>query len=154
MFRKLIFLGYLIFTITLIISLNVRINDIPPVGKFLNPYSGFWVNGEKKAGDNFKKIVLEGIKDEVIVQYDSTLIPHIYAKNDRDLFYAQGYLTAFHRLWQMEFQIKAASGELSEILGEQALKSDISKRRNGIMYAAKRTLKKSIQDEETLNLLD
>ena len=54
----------------------------------------------------------------------------------------------------MEFQIKAASGELSEILGEQTLKSDISKRRNGIMYAAKRTLKKSIQDEETLNLLD
>ena len=51
MFRKLIFLGYLIFTITLIISLNVRINDIPPVGKFLNPYSGFWVNGEKKVGD-------------------------------------------------------------------------------------------------------
>ena len=154
MFRKLIFLGYLIFTITLIISLNVRINDIPPVGKFLNPYSGFWVNGEKKAGDNLKKIILEGIKEEVIIQYDSTLVPHIYTKNDKDLFYAQGYLTAFHRLWQMEFQIKAASGELSEILGEQTLKSDISKRRNGIMYAAKRTLKKSIQDEETLNLLD
>ena len=92
MFRKLIFLGYLIFTLTLIISLNVRINDIPPVGKFLNPYSGFWANGEKKAGDNFKKIILKGIKDQVIVQYDSTLVPHIYAKNDKDLFYAQGYL--------------------------------------------------------------
>ena len=78
MFRKLIFLGYLIFTIILIISLNVRINDIPPVGKFLNAYSGFWVNGEKKAGDNLKKIILEGIKEEVIIQYDSTLVPHIY----------------------------------------------------------------------------
>ena len=117
-----------------------------------SPYSGFWINGEKKVGDNLKKIILEGIKEEVIIQNDSTLVPHIYTKNDKDLIYTQGYLTAIHRKWQMEFQIKAASGELSEILGEQTLKSDISKRRNGIMYAAKRTLKKSIQDEETLNL--
>ena len=86
MFRKLIFLGYLIFTITLIISLNVRINDIPPVGKFLNPYSGFWVNGEKKVGDNLKKIILEGIKEEVIIQYDSTLVPHIYTKMTKTYF--------------------------------------------------------------------
>ena len=43
----------------------------------------------------------------------------------------------------MEFQIKAASGELSEILGKQTLISDISKRRTGVIYAAKRTLKTS-----------
>ena len=62
MFRKLIFLGYLVLTIILIISLNVRINDIPPIGKFLNPYSGFWINGESKVGDNFKKIINQPIK--------------------------------------------------------------------------------------------
>ena len=53
----------------------------------------------------------------------------------------------------MEFQIKAASGELSKILGEKALKNDIIRRRTGIIFAAKITLKKSIQDKETYYLL-
>ena len=82
------------------------------------------------------------------------LIPHIYAKNDEDLFYAQGYLTAMHRLWQMEFQIKAASGQLSEIIGIGALSRDREQRRKGILYAAKRTLKKSKSDLETNKLLE
>ena len=154
MFRKITFTISLILVSILIYFLNIRINEIPPIGKFLNPYSGFWVNGEEKTGEPFKNIDLQGIDDEVIIQYDSSLIPHIYAKNDKDLFYAQGYLTALHRLWQMEFQIKAASGELSEIFGEKALKNDIIKRRTGILFAAKRTLKKSIKDKETYDLLE
>ena len=126
MFRKIIFVISLILVSTLIYLLNIRINEIPPLGKFLNPYSGFWVNGEVKTDDILKNIELKGIDDEIIIQYDSSLIPHIYAKNDKDLINAQGYLTAIHRLWKMEFQIKAASRELSEILGEKALKNDIA----------------------------
>ena len=57
MYRKLTFFGYLLFTIITILSLNLKINDIPPIGKFLNPYSGFWVNGENKVGDNLNKIM-------------------------------------------------------------------------------------------------
>ena len=78
---------------------------------------------------------IKNLDDEVIVQYDSLLIPHIYAKTDKDLFYTQGYLTALHRLWQMEFQIKAASGELSEIVGARAFKRDREQRRKGITWA-------------------
>ena len=144
----------LILVSILIYCLNIRINEIPPLGKFLNPYSGFWINGEVKSNDPLENIEFESLEDEIVIQYDSSLIPHIYAKNDKDLFYAQGYLTAFHRLWQMEFQIKAASGELSKILGEKALKNDIIRRRTGIIFAAKRTLKKSIQDKETYYLLE
>ena len=66
--------------------------------------------------NKFYDIDLPGIKDEVTLQIDSLLIPHIYAKNDEDLYYVQGYMHAFHRLWQMEFQIMSTSGRLSEIL--------------------------------------
>ena len=54
----------------------------------------------------------------------------------------------------MEFQIKAAAGELSEIFGKIALKRDREQRRKGITYAAKRTLNKSISDKETFELLE
>ena len=56
---------------------------------------------------------------EIII--DENHIPHIFAKNDNDLCFAQGYITAFDRLWQMEFQTMAAAGRLSEIIGETFL---------------------------------
>ena len=37
------------------------------------------------------------------VRYDDRRVPHIFAQNDHDLYYAQGYLTARDRLWQMDF---------------------------------------------------
>ena len=49
--------------------------------------------------------------------WDERRIPHIFAKNDKDLFFVQGYIHAFDRLWQMEFQTMAAGGRLSEIIG-------------------------------------
>ena len=45
---------------------------------------------------------------------------------------------AFHRLWQMEFQIMSTSGRLSEIFGERALSIDRESRRKGLLYAAKK----------------
>ena len=141
MFKKIVFIFLLLSNIFLIYLLNNSINNIPPLGKFLNPYSGFWINGEIDQIKVFNKIKLKNLDGEVIVQYDSLLIPHIYAETDKDLFYTQGYLTALHRLWQMEFQIKGVSGELSEIFGKRTLDRDRSQRRKGIVYAAKKHLK-------------
>ena len=76
----------LILVSILIYCLNIRINEIPPLGKFLNPYSGFWINGEVKSNDPLENIEFESLEDEIVIQYDSSLIPHIYAKNDKDLF--------------------------------------------------------------------
>ena len=132
---------------------NNQFNNIPPLGKFLNPYNGFWKNAEANKEESLNRINLKGLKESLTIQYDNMLIPHIYAANDEDLFYAQGYLTAFHRLWQMEFQIKAASGQLSEIIGIRALNRDREQRRKGIIYAAKRTLNKSKSDEKIYKLL-
>ena len=103
--------------------------------------------------NKFYDIDLPGIKDDVTLQIDSLLIPHIYAKNDGDLYYVQGYMHAFHRLWQMEFQIMSTSGRLSEIFGERALSRDRESRRKGLLYAAKNTLEVSKKDKETLKFI-
>ena len=152
--KKILFLSFFSITITIIYLLNTQFSSIPPLGKFLNPYNGFWKNAEIDQIKSFEKIKLNNLRESVIIQYDSLLIPHIFSKNDLDLFYTQGYLTAFHRLWQMEFQIKAAAGELSEIFGKRALKRDREQRRKGIIYAAKRTYNKSISDKNTFELLE
>lgn len=49
---------------------------------------------------------------------------HIYADNEEDLFFAQGWACAQERLWQMEFQRRVAQGSLSEIVGPAAVETD------------------------------
>ena len=136
--------------IAYIYVLNISVFNLPPIGKLLNPYSGFFQNG---LVNKFDEIELPGIKDEVNLQIDSLLIPHIYTKNDEDLYYVQGYMHAFHRLWQMEFQIMSTSGRLAEIFGERALSIDRASRRKGLLYAAKNTLEVSKKDLETLKYI-
>ena len=127
-------------------TLNNKLGSIPPLGKFLNPYTGVWQNetDESISGE----ILIPGLIDKVTVHYDAQLIPHVFAQNDLDLYRAQGYLTAKHRLWQMEFQTYAAAGRLSEILGEGALAYDRQERRRGMVYGAEQTIKKMSEDSD------
>ncbi|WP_179337976.1 penicillin acylase family protein [Winogradskyella ludwigii] len=136
-----------ILTVGIFYALNTKFGSIPPIGKFLNPYSGVWQNetDESIKGD----ITIPGLKDKVTVHYDAELIPHVFAQNDLDLYRAQGYITAKHRLWQMEFQTFAAAGRLSEIIGEAALSYDRQERRRGMGYGAEQTVKKMSEDKET-----
>ncbi|MFQ5811771.1 MAG: penicillin acylase family protein [Anaerolineae bacterium] len=64
------------------------------------------------------------LESQVEVYRDSWGIPHIYASNPHDLFFAQGYVHAQDRFWQMEFWRRIGSGRLAEILGESALEDD------------------------------
>lgn len=59
---------------------------------------------------------LKGLKDQVVIRRDERGIPYIEARNDEDLYFAQGYATATDRLWQMDLVRRNARGELSEIL--------------------------------------
>jgi penicillin amidase len=59
---------------------------------------------------------LKGLKDRVVIRRDERGIPYIDAKNDEDLYFAQGYATATDRLWQMDLFRRNARGELSEVL--------------------------------------
>ncbi len=65
-----------------------------------------------------------GLQQTVEVYRDSLGIPHLYAANEHDLFFAQGFVHAQERFWQMEFWRRIGAGRLSEILGPSALEND------------------------------
>ena len=68
------------------------------------------------------------LNDKVEVLRDKYGINHIYAKNQRDLFFMQGYLAAKDRLFQFEIWRRQATGTVSEIFGESELERDIGTR--------------------------
>ena len=71
------------------------------------------------------------LKAEVSVRRDTRAIPYIEAKNDADLYFVQGYVTAGDRLWQMDLLRRVARGETAEIFGNAALEEDKRWRRFG-----------------------
>lgn len=125
---------------------------IPPPGKFLNPYSGFWANARQTTSEMDIPSTLP-LKSSATVQFDDRLVPHIYAENEQDLSYLQGYITAKHRLWQMDFTARLTMGRLSEVLGESILEVDQRSRRMGLLYAAENAAAAWSKDaEKTKNI--
>ncbi|RPF52268.1 penicillin acylase family protein [Aquisalibacillus elongatus] len=96
--------------------------------------------------------ILEGLQSDVSIVRDEQGVPHISASNDHDLFYAQGYVTAQDRLFQMEMSRRQASGELAEVAGEAALNQDKYFRTLGLRRAAEESLK--LYDEESIAVLE
>jgi penicillin amidase len=142
-------------TITSILCyfLSAKMEGMPPIGKFINPYTGFWQNGQKEALELEETMKLTGLQEEVVVKFDEQYYPHIFAKNDNDLYFTQGYVTARDRLWQMEFQLLAAAGRVSEVIGKKAIDFDRGKRRIGLLYGAKRMLEKVSQNTKSFAAL-
>ncbi|HYG56953.1 MAG TPA: penicillin acylase family protein, partial [Symbiobacteriaceae bacterium] len=95
---------------------------------------------------------LAGLRDKVEVYIDDVGIPHIYAGNVHDLYFAQGYITAQDRLWSMDLLRRAASGRLAEILGEKALPLDRHFRDIGLHRAAEASY--HLYQAETRTVLD
>lgn len=147
-------------TAILIVLLNnswqLGATRIPPLGKFLDPFHGFWQNIEPKEFRGPTELQIAGLRDKVTVVYDSLLIPHIFASNDEDLYLAQGYIIAIHRLWQMEFITHAAAGRLSEFLGEgpngRILDIDRGQRRLGLGYGATHSME-MMQKNTTMRMI-
>ncbi len=67
---------------------------------------------------------VDGLDEPVEVLWDHWGVPHIYAEDLKDLFFAQGYVHAHERLWQMDFQRRLVAGRLSEVLGAVSLAAD------------------------------
>ncbi|MFO0965334.1 MAG: penicillin acylase family protein [Gemmataceae bacterium] len=65
-----------------------------------------------------------GLAASVEILRDKWGVPHIYAKNQHDLFFAQGFVAAQDRLFQLELWRRHAAGEMAELLGESAVESD------------------------------
>ncbi|WP_317042770.1 penicillin acylase family protein [Catalinimonas alkaloidigena] len=122
-------------------------SSVPPLGYFLNPFAGFWQNAETVASATAPHTLnLPTLHDSVTIVYDRYQVPHIFARNDHDLYVAQGYVTARDRLWQMDFQTRAAGGRLSEVLGELTLEYDRFQRKVGMVYGAERFLEATLAD--------
>jgi len=83
---------------------------------------------------------VQGLSAPVTVTRDAHGIPTIAAANFADLFFAQGYVTAQDRLFQMDSMRRFASGELSEIVGEGLLEHDRQQRILGLRVAARKTV--------------
>jgi penicillin G amidase len=79
---------------------------------------------------------LAGLRETVTVRRDERGIPYIEAMNESDLYFAQGYVTASDRLWQMELGRRFARGELAEVLGRDALEEDKRHRTYGFAQVA------------------
>ncbi len=129
--------------------------SLPPFGRFFSPGSGFWQNAEPlKTKSNNHDILLNGVSDEVRIVFDERMVPHIFAQNDLDAYYAQGYVTAMHRLWQMDLSSRAAAGELSRIFGSRTLEYDKKQRRMGMGFAAENAVKGWEEFPEDMALLN
>ena len=88
--------------------------------------------------DENKTYVVSGIDDVTQIVVDEFGVPHIYAENHYDVFFAQGFNAARDRLWQIDLWKRRGLGQLSEILGEQYLEQDRAARMfvyRGDMYA-------------------
>ncbi len=81
-------------------------------------------------------VSVPGLHASVEVLRDKYGVPHVYARTAEDLLYAQGYVHAQDRFWQMEFGRRAGAGRLSELFGKRLLDTDIYLRTMGFRRVA------------------
>ncbi|MCU0347426.1 MAG: penicillin acylase family protein [Saprospiraceae bacterium] len=153
----------LIYALNMPITVNTPLPDdptkfkesvIPPIGPFVSPFTGFWQNAESL--DDFVpyKIEVPDMKGKVKISFDERMVPHIFAENLEDAAFAQGYVTAKFRLFQMDLVSRAAGGRLAEVVGKDGLENDLLKRRQGMAYGAEKAVASWKQSKEATALLD
>lgn len=84
------------------------------------------------------RVAVAGLDQEVEVLRDDDGVPHIYAETEHDLFFAQGYVHAQDRFWQMDFWRHIGQGRLSEMFGESQVDTDVFLRSLGFTELAER----------------
>jgi penicillin G amidase len=144
----------LLITTLLIYFFHNSWGSVPSLAKLFSPFHGFLQNTERANSNTDKSLTLNGLKGKVNVLWDERKIPHIFAENDDDLYFAQGYVIASDRLWQMEFYTLVAGGRLTEVVGERALAYDQYNRRLGMAQAAKQIVENLKNDPVSSQVLD
>ncbi len=103
---------------------------------------GIWLRGRVRASlpalDG--TVAVPGLSARVVVLRDAHGVPHMRAQSMEDALFAQGYVTAQDRLWQMDLSRRKAEGELSEVFGDRTLSLDIESRTLGFRNLIKSTL--------------
>lgn len=139
--------------VALLFLLSTPFGSLPPLGSFFHPIQGFWGNAEKSELTGSIELSFDALQEPVEIIYDERGVPHIFAQNDHDLYFAQGYAVARDRLFQMELQAYDAGGRLAEIVGPAALERDQNTRRWGMPYGAENAIKEIQKDEQTWGIL-
>jgi penicillin G amidase len=129
-------------------------NTLPALGAFLSPFHGFWQNAETKGDFADVKLSNPASSSEVSIVMDDRLVPYIFADNPVDAAFAQGYLHARYRLWQVDISLRDISGRLSEVFGARTLERDRQTRRQGFVWAAEENLKLYQQDTLFMRIMD
>lgn len=127
------------------------VSKLPPLGKLLSPFHGYLQNLRAAELPEGQALEIPGLYEPAEVYFDDRLVPHIHARNDHDLYLAQGYVTAMLRLWQMDTQVRKAGGRLSEFAGPVALPSDRFFVRIGMRQAAERAVEEMAGDTTSAN---
>ena len=143
----------LILTTMLVYILNKPVGPLPAIGKLLDPVNGCWVSAEPVNKD-FSADLKFPVANNATVWFDNRMVPHIHADNDHDLYFLEGYIHAYFRLWQMDMETRAAGGRVSEVVGEKALAYDRKQRRKGMVYGAENSLKAMEADPRTKAMMD
>ncbi len=86
------------------------------------------------------EITLAGLTGTVDVLRDERGIPHVYADTPEDLFFAQGFVHAQDRFWEMDFRRHITAGRLSEMFGKSQIETDKFLRISGWRRVAEKEL--------------
>ncbi|MCW2788888.1 MAG: penicillin acylase family protein, partial [Aeromicrobium sp.] len=110
-----------------------------------------FVTVRKSFPDTTGELTASALKGTVTVQRDGKGIPQIYADNPEDLFFAQGFVQAQDRFYEMDFRRHVTAGRLSELVGEAGLETDKFVRTLGWRRTAEKEL--ALLDDTTLSLV-
>jgi len=143
--RRAIYMGVSVIIIIVLFVLTLA----TPLTPFMRVEHGIW--GTIAFADHKGSLTLryKSLKDKVTVIWDSYGVPHIFASNEHDLYFASGFIQAMDRLWQMDLTRRLAEGRLSEILGNTTYETDVFYRTIGLGRAAELTLK-AMENNSTL----
>lgn len=135
-------------------SFKLGSSPIPALGPLFNPVTGFWQNAESVKEYTDIDITTPDIQSPIRVKYDDRMVPHIFAETLEDALFAQGYVEAYHRLFQMDISTRAPAGRLAEVFGKKLIDRDLSSRRLGMGFAAENAVKGWQKHKEHLTLLE
>ena len=114
----------------------VPLGPLPPLGRLLDPVYGVWGLARSAELPRNARGGIPGLRANVDVRYDSRGVPHIFAASEDDAYRALGYVVARDRLFQIELQVRAGAGTLSELIGAPGVELDRRTRRLGLPRAA------------------
>lgn len=108
-------------------ALGTSFRGMSPIGRLISPSFGLWRHHPTEVSDvavRLTKALADAGLAPVRIEFDEHEVPHLESSSDSSLYFAQGFVTAYFRLWQMDFLSRITAGRVSEILGAGALPID------------------------------